>query len=107
MDINFIRIWSQSFRILIARKVSKKQAYFFNTLTILISPLMCMRYAQEQNAGMRVKMVMHITTRKNTKGLGVHFGNVSYGVSVTFFSSFHIFRLGFSRYTGDKFLERT
>ena len=60
-----------------------------------------MWYAHEQNAGMRVKMTMHTTTTEKTYGLGVHFGNVMYGVSVSFF---HSFMLGFSTYTGDKSL---
>ena len=50
---------------------------------------------------MRVKKTMHTTTTAKTNGLGVHFGKVMYGVSVTFF---HSFILGFSKYTGDKSL---
>jgi hypothetical protein len=44
---------------------------------------------------------MHTTTTEKTYGLGVHFGKVMYGVSVTFF---HSFIRGLSKYTGDKSL---
>ena len=74
-------------------------------ITFFLSLLICLWYAHEQNAGMRVKMTMATIITEKTNGPGVHLGNVSYGVSVSFVAESQSLRVEVKSCIGGSFLQ--